>query len=104
MKIFSLIQIYVELYGETSQNDSVPDVVRLKLRPEGRSYFRDGTGKVRVFHQALADASSKYNWRYLNFDRFKLTDDAKCREESKNPRTLQDEQSKSLNTERGRGD
>ncbi|XP_078383070.1 uncharacterized protein LOC144665665 [Oculina patagonica] len=75
-----LLKIYVELNGDTPQAESVPDAVRLKLRPEGRSYFRDGTGKVRVFHQALADTSSKYNWRYLTYDRFKMTDDAKCRE------------------------
>ncbi len=87
IELFSLIKIYVELNGDTSQAENVPDEVRLKLRPEGRSYFRDGTGKVRVFHQALADTSLKYNWRYLTYDRFKMTDEAKCREASKNPAT-----------------
>ena len=65
--------MYVELYGAV-QDQSVPDKVRLKLRPLGRSYFRIGD-EIKDFHQPMA------SWRYLNFDRFKVTNENKCRQE-----------------------
>ncbi|CAH3144036.1 unnamed protein product [Pocillopora meandrina] len=68
-----LLKMYVELYG-AAQDQSVPDKVHLKLRPLGRSYFRIGD-EIKDFHQPMA------SWRYLNFDRFKVTNENKCRQE-----------------------
>ena len=68
----------MELYG-TAQDQSVPDKVRLKLRPMSRSYFKVGQ-EVKEYHQPLA------SWRYLNFDRFKISDATKCREEKEQGR------------------
>lgn len=65
--------MYVELYG-AAQDQSVPDKVHLKLRPLGRSYFRIGD-EIKDFHQPMA------SWRYLNFDRFRITNEDKCRQE-----------------------
>ena len=65
--------MYVELYG-AAPDQSVPDKVYLKLRPLGRSYFRIGD-EIKDFHRPMA------SWRYLNFDRFKVTNENKCRQE-----------------------
>ena len=70
--------MYVELYGK-AQDHSVPDKVRLKLKPLSRSYFRIGD-QIKDFHQPIA------SWKYLHFDRFKITNKDKCRQEKENGR------------------
>ena len=70
--------MYVELYGK-AQDQSVPDKVRLKLKPLSRSYFRIGD-QIKDFHQPIA------SWKYLHFDRFKITNKDKCRQEKEHGR------------------
>lgn len=70
--------MYVELYGDESQNENnLPANVYLRLRHMSGSYFRDGNGTVREFRQALA------SWRKFEFNRFAITDTAKCNAEKK---------------------
>ncbi|XP_027042405.1 uncharacterized protein LOC113670461 [Pocillopora damicornis] len=73
-----LLKMYVELYGK-AQDQSVPDKVRLKLKPLSRSYFRIGD-QIKDFHQPIA------SWKYLHFDRFKITNKDKCRQEKEHGR------------------
>ena len=42
------------------------------------SFFRDGYGKMREFRQQNMDV-----WRKFEFDRFAITDTAKCQAEKK---------------------
>lgn len=67
--------MYVELYGDnTQENNGMPPRVYLKLRHLSGAYFRDGTDKIKEFRQPLA------SWRKFEFDRFGITDTAKCNE------------------------
>lgn len=71
--------MYVELYGEENENDSnnLPAKVYLKLRHMSGSYFRDATGQAKEFRQPLASL------RNFEFNRFAITNTAKCNEEKK---------------------
>ena len=71
--------MYIELYGDNSQNGSYPyrADVYLKLRPMGGSYFRDGNGKIKQFQQPLGLG------RTFKFNRFSITNTAKCNKETK---------------------
>ena len=71
--------MYVELYGDTTQDDNnVPAEVHLKLRHMSASYFRAGNGSIKEFRQPLASL------RNFEFNRFAITNTAKCNEEKKN--------------------
>lgn len=67
--------MYVELYGDKSRTKEYPSKVNLQLRHMSGSYFRDRNGKVKEYRQPLG------SWRTLEFDRFTITDEDKCREE-----------------------
>ncbi|XP_028514531.1 uncharacterized protein LOC110237834 [Exaiptasia diaphana] len=71
--------MYVELYGPNSQenDDNMPVRVHLKVRHESASYFKDGQGNIKEFRQKLGTTS----WRKFEFDRFTITDTARCNEE-----------------------
>ncbi|RMX38123.1 hypothetical protein pdam_00003071 [Pocillopora damicornis] len=72
--------MYVELYGdETQRENNFPATVYLRLRHMSASFFRDGNGEVREFRQQNMDV-----WRKFEFDRFAITDTAKCQAEKKN--------------------
>ena len=71
--------MYVELYGkETQRENNFPATVYLRLRHMSASFFRDGYGKMREFRQQNMDV-----WRKFEFDRFGITDTAKCQAEKK---------------------
>ena len=71
--------MYVELYGNESQKkNDLPAKVYLKVRHSTASYFRDGNGVVREFRQPLAASCED-----MNFNRFAITDTAKCNAEKK---------------------
>lgn len=71
--------MYVELYGdETQRENNFPSTVYLRLRHMSASFFRDGNGEVREFRQQNMDV-----WRKFEFDRFAITDTAKCQAEKK---------------------
>ncbi|XP_027053467.1 uncharacterized protein LOC113680632 [Pocillopora damicornis] len=75
-----LLKMYVELYGdETQRENNFPATVYLRLRHMSASFFRDGNGEVREFRQQNMDV-----WRKFEFDRFAITDTAKCQAEKKN--------------------
>lgn len=71
--------MYVELYGNKSQSDHLnyPAKVYLKLRHMSGSYFRDGNGNVKGYRQPLG------SWRTFEFNRFSITNTAKCNKEKK---------------------
>ncbi|XP_027053468.1 uncharacterized protein LOC113680633 [Pocillopora damicornis] len=74
-----LLKMYVELYGkETQRENNFPATVYLRLRHMSASFFRDGYGKMREFRQQNMDV-----WRKFEFDRFAITDTAKCQAEKK---------------------
>ena len=76
--LFSPLQMYIELYGkETDQTGKYPAKVYLKLRHMSGSYFRRGDGTIKEFWQPLG------SWRAFKFNRFSITDTAKCNEEKK---------------------
>ena len=68
--------MYIELYGDNTQDqNNMPARVYLKLRHfRSGSYFRDGTGNIKQLRQPLA------TWRKFEFNRFAITDIAKCNE------------------------
>ena len=66
--------MYIELYGNGSQTkNNLPGRVYLGLKHSTGSYFRDGNGAVREFRQPLA-----LQHRTFKFNRFAITDTAKC--------------------------
>lgn len=69
----------LELYGDESQNhdNNLPAKVYLKLRHMSGSFFRDASGEAREFRQPLGSL------RNFEFNRFAITDTAKCNEEKK---------------------
>lgn len=70
--------MYVELYGDnTQEQNGMPSRVHLNVARLSSSYFRDGTGKVKEFRQPPASS------RKFEFDRFEITNTAKCNEEKK---------------------
>ena len=67
--------MYVELYGPKSrEKNKMPERVHLKVRHESASYFKDGKRKIKEFRQKLGTTS----WQKFAFDRFIITDKAKC--------------------------
>lgn len=78
-QVFSCtFQMYVELYGDdTQEQNEMPSRVHLNVTHLSSSYFRDGTGKVREFRQPPASS------RKFEFNRFAVTNTAKCNEETK---------------------
>ena len=68
--------MYVELYSDfnPSQVQEIPAKIYLRLRHLSASNFRDGYGKVKQFRQKLGSERTFY------FDRFQITDTAKCNE------------------------
>ena len=74
MDIFLLtFQIYIELYGTNEQKKKVPAKVYLQVRHLSASYFRDGSNKIRQYHQPVSA------FRKISFDRFKISDEEECR-------------------------
>ncbi|XP_078344643.1 uncharacterized protein LOC144630195 isoform X2 [Oculina patagonica] len=71
-----LLKLYVELGGD-EQPQSVPDTIHLQIRHLSESYFRDGNGQMREYRQPLG------NNRTMNFRRYAILDEARCREEEK---------------------
>ena len=69
--------MYVELFGPEKQADNVPAMVHLEVRHRNTSYFRAGDNTIRKFIQPLGVVS-------LKFDRFTVTDQAKCRKAKQN--------------------
>ncbi|KAL9964361.1 hypothetical protein ACROYT_G027992 [Oculina patagonica] len=74
-----LLKMYVELYSndDPSQDDNIPGKVYLRLRHLSSSYFKDGTGNNKAFRQKVGSE------RTFQFDRFEITDTAKCKEGKK---------------------
>ncbi|XP_078358122.1 uncharacterized protein LOC144642894 isoform X1 [Oculina patagonica] len=73
-----LLKMYVELYGDESENDNnLPAKVYLKLRHMGGSFFRDASGDTKEFRLPLASL------RKFEFNRFAITNTSKCNEEKK---------------------
>ncbi|KAL9982898.1 hypothetical protein ACROYT_G005011 [Oculina patagonica] len=72
-----LLKMYVELYGDNTQNGNYPSKVYLKLRHMTSSQFRDGNGDIREFRQVLGSL------RKFEFNRFAITNTTKCNEEKK---------------------
>lgn len=66
----------MELGGD-EQPQSVPDTIHLQIRHLSESYFRDGNGQIREYRQPLG------NNRTMNFRRYAILDEARCREEEK---------------------
>ena len=67
--------MYVELYGDNTQEENgLPRIVHLRVRHGGSSYFKDGNGNIKQFHQKLADSS----WRKITFNRFSITNENNC--------------------------
>lgn len=66
--------MYIELYGNTTQNhtDGFPATVYLKLRRRSGAFFRNGTGGIREFRQPLGLP------RTLQFNRFVITNATEC--------------------------
>ncbi len=70
--------MYVELYGDESENDNnLPAKVYLKLRHMGGSFFRDASGDTKEFRLPLASL------RKFEFNRFAITNTSKCSAEKK---------------------
>lgn len=70
--------MYVEMYGDnTQQKNNLPSTVHLRVRHESASYFKDGNNVIRKFRQKLGTTS----WQKFQFNRFGITDQAKCDEE-----------------------
>ncbi len=71
--------MYVELYGDGNENDNnnLPANVYLKLRHMSGSFFRDASGDTKEFRQPLASL------RNFEFNRFAITNTAKCNAEKK---------------------
>ncbi|XP_078358139.1 uncharacterized protein LOC144642907 isoform X2 [Oculina patagonica] len=69
-----LLQMYIELYGNATQNqtDGFPATVYLKLLRRSGAFFRNGTGGTREFRQPLGQP------RTLEFNRFVITNDTEC--------------------------
>ncbi|XP_078381574.1 uncharacterized protein LOC144664346 isoform X2 [Oculina patagonica] len=76
-----LLKMYVELYSDDdpSQFKNIPSKVYLRLQHLSPSYFKDGTGKTKEFRQQVEKGSE----RTFQFDRFAITDTAKCQEGKK---------------------
>jgi len=72
-----LLKIYIELFGHVEQSDSVPAKVYLKVRHHSGSYFRDGNNTIQQYRQPLGKHKN------IQFNRFKITNEAKCKESSK---------------------
>jgi len=72
-----LLKIYIELFGHVEQSDSVPAKVYLKVRHHSGSYFRDGNNTIQQYRQPLGKHKN------IQFNRFTITNEAKCRESSK---------------------
>jgi len=71
--------MYVELYGDTTQDENdMPPRVHLNVTHLSSSYFRDGAGRVREFRQPPASS------RKFEFNRFAITNTTKCNEETRN--------------------
>ena len=68
--------MYIELYSDDdpAQVQGIPAKVYLRLRHLSASNFRDGYGNVKQFRQKLGSERTFY------FDRFQITDTAKCNE------------------------
>ena len=73
--------MYIELYGPQEQPESVSDKVHLRVRHLSRAYFRAGDGNIKSYHQPIT------NYRDLKFDRFAISDRAKCRSRKKNDKS-----------------
>ncbi len=72
--------MYVELYGEedeSNSNNNMPAKVYLKLRHMSGAFFRDSSGQSKEFRVPLASL------RNFVFNRFAITNSAKCNEEKK---------------------
>ncbi|KAL9982967.1 hypothetical protein ACROYT_G005082 [Oculina patagonica] len=75
-----LLKMYVELYGEedeSNSNNNMPAKVYLKLRHMSGAFFRDSSGQSKEFRVPLASL------RNFVFNRFAITNSAKCNEEKK---------------------
>ncbi|KAL9982789.1 hypothetical protein ACROYT_G004894 [Oculina patagonica] len=74
-----LLKMYVELFGDGNENDNktLPAKVSLMLRRIGNSQFRNASGDIRKFAPTLA------SMRTFQFNRFAITNTAKCNAEKK---------------------
>ncbi|XP_020909805.2 uncharacterized protein LOC110247688 [Exaiptasia diaphana] len=73
--------MYVELYGDNTQEDNnMPAMVHLKVRHGSASYFKDGSGNIKQFRQKLSIDTS---WRKLVFNRFAITNTDRCNQDSR---------------------
>ena len=69
--------MYVEFYGESTQNTTTdfPATVYLKIRHMSAAYFRGANGTTKEFRQPLGSS------RTFDFNRFAITNTTRCNEE-----------------------
>ncbi|KAJ7392017.1 hypothetical protein OS493_014953 [Desmophyllum pertusum] len=72
-----LLKLYVELSG-SEQPNSIPDTIYLQIRHLSESFFRAGNGQFQKYRQPLG------NSRTINFRRYAIIDETRCREEEIN--------------------